>query len=373
MPGIYLHIPFCDTKCIYCDFYSITNHSKKREFLDALKKEIVSQASLLKGRKFDSIFFGGGTPSLLSYDEFSEIFDTIFSNYNVSGNTEISIEANPGTLNKEKLVQLKRLPVNRISFGVQSFIESELKFLTRIHSSAEAVSSIKTAQDVGFNNINLDLIFALPDQTLDNWKHNLETAVSLDTQHFSAYSLIFEEGTALYNMRQNGKVTCADIELEQEMYEFTMQFLSDNGYNQYEISNYAKEGFQCSHNMKYWTHEEYIAFGPSASSFVNNTRRTNVKNIGKYIELIESGKDAYDFIETIDKDTSITEHIFLGLRSKGIDFAEFRSRYNIDFQGKYSSPIEMLIKNGYAVSDDRKFSLTRKGYAVCDEIAASLF
>jgi len=373
MPGIYLHIPFCDTKCIYCDFYSITNHTKKREFLSALKKEIISRAALLNDRTFDTIFFGGGTPSLLGYEDFTEIFDTIFKYYSISGTPEITIEANPGTLNREKLSLFKKLPINRVSFGVQSFNDTDLKFLTRIHSATEAIASIKTAQDVGFNNINLDLIFALPNQSMDAWKYNLETAVSLNTQHISAYSLIFEEGTALYNMRKNGKVTGADIELEQEMYEYTMQYLSANRYPQYEISNYAKAGYECRHNLKYWTREEYIAFGPSASSFVNNTRWTNVKNLSKYIELVESGRDAYDFIETIDKDTSITEHIFLGLRSRGIDFAEFLSRYNIDFLREYSSPIEMLIKNGYAVSDNKRFSLTQKGYAVCDEIAVSYF
>jgi len=373
MSGIYLHIPFCDTKCIYCDFYSITNHSKKEEFLSAIKKEIISKATLLNDRTFDTIFFGGGTPSLLSYDDFKMLFDTLFSNYNILHNTEITIEANPGTLNKEKLAQLKKLPINRISFGVQSFIDSDLKFLTRIHSSGDAINSIKTAQDIGFNNINLDLIFALPNQSMESWKHNLEKAVSLNTQHISAYSLIFEEGTALYNLRQNGKVNQADIELEQEMYEYTMEYLAKQGYSQYEISNYAKEGFECRHNLKYWTREEYIAFGPSASSFVNNVRWTNIKNLGKYIELVESGKDAYDFIETIDKDTSVTEHIFLGLRSKGINFSEFKSKYHIDFTKQYSAPIDLLIKNGFAEADEKKISLTRKGYAVCDEIVTSYF
>ena len=373
MPGIYLHIPFCDTKCIYCDFYSITNHTKKEQFLTALKKEIISKAPSLKDRKFDTIFFGGGTPSLLSDDDFKVLFDTLFSNYNISANTEITIEANPGTLNKEKLTQFKKLPINRISFGVQSFNNADLKFLTRIHSADEAARSIKTAQDIGFNNINLDLIFALPNQSMESWQYNLETAVELNTQHISAYSLIFEEGTALYNMRRNGKVSQADIELEQQMYEYTMDYLAKQGYSQYEISNYAKPGFECRHNLKYWTHEEYIAFGPSASSFVNNQRWTNIKNLVKYIELVESGKDAYDFIETIDNNTSITEHIFLGLRSKGIDFSEFKSKYQIDFTKQYSAPIDLLIKNGFAVADDKKLNLTRKGYAVCDEIVASYF
>lgn len=373
MPGIYLHIPFCDTKCIYCDFYSITNHSKKVEFLSALKKEILAQSVNLKDRSFDSVFFGGGTPSLLDKDDFTPVFETLYDNYDISEDSEITIEANPGTLTREKLEQFKQLPVNRISFGVQSFIDEELKFLTRIHTSEEAINSITSAQNAGFDNINLDLIFALPGQTMDNWKYNLDKAVSLDTQHISAYSLIFEKGTSLYRMMEKGTVSKADIDLEQEMYEYTMEYLDANGYEQYEISNYAKPGKECRHNLKYWTLEEYISFGPSASSYIGNKRWTNVKNIGKYIDMIEEGKDAYDFIETIDKDTSVTEHIMLGLRSRGIDFADFRNKHNIDFLNTYSSPVETLINKGFAVKDNAKLTLTRKGYAVCDEIVASLF
>ncbi len=373
MAGIYLHIPFCDTKCIYCDFYSITNHSKKAEFLAAIKKEIISYSKQLSGRKFDSIFFGGGTPSLLNYSEFSEIFKVLYNNYNISPDTEITIESNPGTLNIDKLREFKKLPINRISFGVQSFIDEELQFLTRIHTAKQAMESILAAKETGFDNVNLDMIFALPNQLMDSWKYNLEEAVKLDTKHISAYSLIFEKGTMLYSMRDKGQVQNADIELEQEMYEFTMQYLTDAGYRQYEISNYAKPGFECRHNLKYWTLEEYIAFGPSASSYIGNNRWTNIKNIGRYIELIESGRPAYDFIETIDSQTSVTEHIMLGLRSVGVNFSDFRNRHNIDFESAYKSPITTLITNGYAIKDDSKLYLTRKGYAVCDEIVATLF
>jgi oxygen-independent coproporphyrinogen III oxidase len=373
MPGIYLHIPFCDTKCIYCDFYSITNHSKKNEFLQAITNEITSRSKELTERSFDSIFFGGGTPSLLTKEEFEPIFKTLYDNYDISKDSEITIEANPGTLDRNKLDELKKLPINRLSFGVQSFNDDELKFLTRIHTAAEAESSIKAAVAAGFSNINLDMIFALPGQSMDSWKHNMDKAISLGTQHISAYSLIFEKGTMLYSMRDKGEVNSADLDLEQEMYEYTMEHLEANGYRQYEISNYAKPGYECRHNLKYWTLEEYIAFGPSASSYIGNQRWTNIKNIGRYIELVESGKHAYDFIETIDKDTSITEHIMLGLRSKGVSFKDFKQKHNIDFTQRYSAPIDTLIKNGYAVKDDAKLSLTRKGYAVCDEIVASLF
>lgn len=373
MAGIYLHIPFCDTKCIYCDFYSITNHSKKNEFLSAIKKEIVSRSIELKYRTFDSIFFGGGTPSLLSKDDFTPIFDVLYSNYNISPDSEITIESNPGTLDKKKLDEFKTLPINRMSFGVQSFLDEELKFLTRIHSAKDAIESIQNAKQAGFENINLDLIFALPGQSMESWNYSLEKAVKLETKHISAYSLIFEKGTMLYSMRDKGEVNSADIELEQDMYEFTMDFLESAGYLQYEISNYAKPGFECRHNLKYWTLEEYISFGPSASSYIGNKRWTNVNNIGRYIEMVESGNHAADFIETIDESTSVTEHIMLGLRSRGIVFDDFYNKHNIDFEKTYSDPIQSLLEDGYAVKDNQMFKLTRKGYAVCDEIVATLF
>ncbi len=197
--------------------------------------------------------------------------------------------------------------------------------------------------------------------------------MKLNTQHISAYSLIFEKGTVLYTMRNKGEVSNADIELEQELYEYTMDFLEANGYNQYEISNYAKPGYECRHNMKYWQLEEYIAFGPSASSYIGNQRWTNTRNLGQYIELAQAGKPAYDFIETIDEKTSVTEHIMLGLRSKGINFENFRNRHNIDFLEEYSPAVNTLISNQWAVCDNEKLKLTRKGYAVCDEIVATLF
>lgn len=373
MPGLYLHIPFCDTKCIYCDFYSITNHSRKDEFIQCLKKEIQAHSGLVKNKLFDTIFFGGGTPSLLSYNEFSAIFDELNKYYNISGNSEITIEANPGTLDISKLKEFKKLPLNRISFGVQSFIDSELKFLTRIHSSSQAVEAIKSAQDAGFENLNLDLIFALPNQSIENWQYSLESAVSLGTKHISAYSLIFEEGTFLNMLLHKNRVRKADIDLEQEMYEFTMNFLPENGFGQYEISNYAKTGYECRHNLKYWEYEDYLSFGPSASSFVNNKRWTNIRDINNYIEQINGNQSTADFSEEIDKDTSITEYIFLGLRSKGIDTKKFNEKYKEDFNEKYKDAIEILLKSGFAEQQNSHIKMTRKGYALCDEIVATYF
>jgi oxygen-independent coproporphyrinogen-3 oxidase len=373
VPGLYLHIPFCDTKCIYCDFYSITNHSQKKELFKALIAEIQTQSHLVKHKTFDTIFFGGGTPSLLTYDEFSPIFDALFTNYNISPDSEITIEANPGTLNKNKLAEFKRLPINRMSFGVQSFIDEELKFLTRIHTAEQAINSIKSAQDAGFENQNLDLIFALPEQSMANWNYNLNKAIELDTKHISAYSLIFEEGTFLNTLLYRNKVKKADIELEQEMYEYTMDFLPQHGFNQYEISNYAKDGFECRHNLKYWEYEDYISFGPSASSFINNKRWTNAKDVDKYIEQVNSKKEIAEFSEEIDNETSLVEYIFLALRSKGIDLKKFNDRFGENFKEKYKDRVETLTKGGFAEVNETHVKLTKKGYSVCDEINATYF
>ncbi len=373
MSGIYLHIPFCDTKCIYCDFYSITNHSRKNELIDCLIKEIEDKSLSLKNKHFDTIFFGGGTPSLLSYDEFMHLFDSLYSNLSLSKESEITIEANPGTLNSDKLKQLKKLPVNRISFGVQSFIDSELKFLTRIHSSQQAIDSVKSAQDTGFENINIDLIFALPNQSSENWKYNLQKAIELNTQHIAAYSLIYEEGTVLFDMYENKKVTKATDENERRLYDFTMDFMADKGFSQYEVSNYSKPGYECRHNLKYWERNEYIGFGPSAASFIENNRWVNVRDINEYIKRVNTNVKTYDFNEEIDLETSIYEYIFLGLRSKGIDLNEFSRRYDFEFSQRYNDTLDILTKNNLAVNNNSVVKLTSKGYALCDEILANYF
>jgi oxygen-independent coproporphyrinogen-3 oxidase len=371
--GIYLHIPFCNTKCIYCDFYSITDHSRKNEIIDCLIKEIEEKSLSLKDKRFDTIFFGGGTPSLLSYNDFSRLFSSLYSNLSISDNSEITIEANPGTLQKNKLNDFKNLPINRLSFGVQSFIDSELKFLTRIHSAKQAITSIKTAQDKGFDNISLDLIFALPDQTIDNWQYSLDKAIELNTQHISAYSLIYEEGTVLFGMFKKKKVNKANEERERELFDFTMDYLRGNGFQQYEVSNYTKEGFECRHNLKYWNRNQYIGFGPSAASFIGNQRWVNTKDINEYIKRINSGRAAHDLFETIDEQTSVYEYIFLGLRSKGINLKNFSDIYNFDFENKYSEACSFLLQNGLAEKINSTFRLTSKGYALCDEILAVYF
>lgn len=373
MCGIYLHIPFCNTKCIYCDFYSITNFNLREKFIEALLGEISLYRNELKEKKFDTIFFGGGTPSLLTISEISRILDHLFCSLNISSNIEITIECNPGTVCREKLTEIIKLHVNRISFGIQSFIDEELSMLTRIHNSLEAERSVKDAQDAGFSNINIDLISSLPGQTIDRFKYNLEKAVSLNTQHISVYTLTYEQGTPLYDMKIKGRVSPLSEDTESKIYRYTSQFLRGSGFEHYEVSNFAKAGFRCRHNMKYWNTEEYIGFGPSASSYINQTRSTNIRNIYCYINKISEGNKPVEFSEFIDINTSMNEYIFLGLRSTGLNFDSFINRFGFDFKKKFKKSIKELTKQGFAVCADNEFRLTPEGYSLCDEITIRYF
>lgn len=272
MSGLYIHIPFCEHKCIYCNFYSIENLDTKNRFLNALHTEIDLRYESLIGnefapKKYDTIFFGGGTPSLLTPLEIGKIIYHLKEKFLVDELAEITIECNPGTLNESYLNGYKDAGINRLSFGVQSFDDEELKFLTRIHSAQQARDAITSAKKV-FDNISLDLIFALPNQSLKKWKENLEEGVTLGTKHISAYSLIFEEGTPLNAMKLNKSVFPLDEDTDADMYSCTMETLNKYGFEQYEVSNYSKPGYHSKHNLKYWLRESYISFGPSAHSFL---------------------------------------------------------------------------------------------------------
>jgi oxygen-independent coproporphyrinogen-3 oxidase len=268
MPGLYIHIPFCERKCVYCDFYSIEGSSMMGRFLESLSHEINLCAQLGRdGLVFDTVYFGGGTPSLLSPSAVGSILDDLHRNFQVAKTTEITLEVNPGTVDSEKLKEFRQIGVNRLSIGIQSFHEHELKFLGRIHSAHEAKACVRSAQEVGYDNVSLDLIYALPGQDLRDCEDNLSTAVSLSPQHISAYSLIVEEGTPLARMVARGEVLPTSEEVETEMYLLTMEYLAARGFEHYEVSNYARRGFHSLHNSLYWNHDSYLGFGPSAHSF----------------------------------------------------------------------------------------------------------
>jgi oxygen-independent coproporphyrinogen III oxidase len=371
--AVYIHIPFCDHKCIYCDFYSIITSDNIDPFLDAVSKEIKYYADLYKAdRKISSIFFGGGTPSLMNPEYIAEIIQNVKSGFDVTDNAEITMESNPGTLNAEKLKKFLQSGINRISFGVQSFDNNDLKFLTRIHNAETAISAVWDAKNAGFNNISIDLIFNLPGQTKSKWLQNLETAVRLPITHISTYSLILERGTILNKMVLDGKVEIQDDDQNADLYEMTIDYLTAHGFVQYEVSNFAKPGFECIHNNAYWRYKDYFGFGPSAHSFIGGKRSWNYSSLKKYISEIGQKGQAVCSSEYPDNKQKLDEYIMLTLRSSGIDLNELSKSFNSDWLSRNDDYLKMLENNNFLTRVDDLIKLTPSGYAVCDEILGNL-
>ena len=371
--ALYIHIPFCDHKCIYCDFYSIITTDNVSAFLKSLKNEIEYFSKLYsKDRIFTSIFFGGGTPSLMESDYLHDIITYIKNNFIVDDNAEITMETNPGTVDKDKLKRFKEAGINRISIGIQSFDESELKFLTRIHDKQTAVQTVYNAAEVGFENISVDLIFNLPNQTKEKWIDNLKTAIALPIKHISTYSLILERGTILNKLVLEGKVTMGDDDYDADLYETTIDFLISNGFYQYEVSNFTKAGFECLHNNAYWRYRDYLSFGTSSHSFVNGKRWWNYSSLKKYISKVELNGHAIMNSEIINDSQMHDEYVMLALRSSGLDLIDYRKRFSDDWITKNNGYFKLLKNDNLIVIKDDWIKLTSKGYPVCDEIIKNI-
>ena len=382
MASLYLHIPFCEHKCIYCDFYSVVpveseigDRSMEKRFLSALKTEIELRAEDQRFHEpYETIFFGGGTPSLLHPSEIEKILNLLASQFVIQTNAEITLETNPGTVDKEKLRAFRSAGINRISMGIQSFHDEDLKFLTRIHTASEAKRCVRDCTAVGFENVSFDLIFSLPQQTLAKWKSNLEQAVELQPEHISCYSLIIEPETPLFRMVQSNQVMPIDSERDADLYEFTIDFLTSHGYEQYEVSNFAKlaasgkPNFKCRHNLNYWNHSHYLGFGPSAHSFWKNERWWNISDLTPYIKQLDERTLPLAGGEHLTETQFMEEAIFLGLRSEGIDLEQFHRRFSRNLSTENASIISELIQQGSARMENGRFRLTAKGYVLCDEI-----
>jgi oxygen-independent coproporphyrinogen III oxidase len=371
--ALYIHIPFCDHKCIYCDFYSIITSDNIKPFLNSLKKEIKYYSLLYsENRKFSSIFFGGGTPSLMEPEYLSEIIQNLYDNFLIADDVEITMETNPGTVNQKKLQHFFEKKFNRISIGIQSFHEDELKFLTRIHNKNTAIETAFNAKDAGFENINIDLIFNLPGQTKKKWMENLNIAVSLPVTHISAYSLILERGTILNKMVLDGKVVLQDDDYDADLYQYTIEFLESTGFIQYEVSNFCKPGYECRHNNAYWRYRDYIGLGTSAHSFVNNKRWWNYSSLKKYLLEIESKGEAVASSEEISKEERLDEYVMLALRSKGIDLNDLKKNFGDVWINKNYSYLKLLMNENLIKIENDFVKLTNRGYAVCDEILSKI-
>lgn len=380
MPSLYLHIPFCEHKCVYCDFYSIAPDGNRGgyerlilDFLRALSREIdLRGTSPFTATSYDTVFFGGGTPSLLTPTQLSDILSSIRRTFTIDDHAEVTIETNPGTVDREKLEAFQQAGVNRLSIGIQSFHQDDLNFLTRIHSADQAAQCVRDAQAAGFSNVSLDLIFALPGQTLDRWMFNLRAAVDLDPSHISCYSLIVEPDTPLSRMVLTGSVKPLAIEDDARLYESTIEFLGQHGYAQYEVSNFAKPGMESRHNSAYWNHTEYLGFGPSAHSFWGGERWWNIAQVQGYIDRLTRGELPLAGLERLSEEQWREEAILLGLRSGGIDLVTYRERFGRELPSENPSLIEQLIADGLVTLSRQRLSLTSRGYVICDEICQRL-
>lgn len=371
--ALYVHIPFCDHKCIYCDFYSIITSDNISSFLQSLKKEIKFYAeNYSSNRILTSIFFGGGTPSLMKPEYLEEIISSISDNFNVSAEAEITMETNPGTVDKEQLRKFRTIGINRISVGVQSFNDDELKFLTRIHNSKTAIETLNIASEVGFENISLDLIFNLPKQTKQIWLNNLQQAIQLPIKHISTYSLILERGTILNKMVLDGIVKIQSDDHDADLYETTIDFLTQNGFYQYEVSNFAKPGYECRHNNAYWQYEDYLGLGTSAHSFVDGKRWWNYSSLKRYINEINTNGNAVANYEELSAEEFLNESVMLALRSSGIKLKKHKNTFGDNWLKKNYSYLKKLENENFVLFDDSRIKLTKKGYAVCDEILQNI-
>lgn len=367
--ALYIHIPFCDHKCIYCDFYSIITTDNISPFLTSLKKEIDYYSEFYsQDRYFTSIYFGGGTPSLMEPEYIRDIINHLKKRFSISGSAEITLEANPGTIDKNKLKAFLNAGINRISIGIQSFNQDELKFLTRIHNSSAAINTTIDAFYAGFENISVDLIFNLPGQTKEKWLSNLKTVSQLPVKHISTYSLILESGTILNKMVLDGKIEMENEDCDAELYEMTIDFMESQGFIQYEVSNFSMAGFECIHNKAYWESRDYISFGPSAHSFVNGKRWWNFSSLRRYISEIENNYKAVSGYEVVTNEQFFVEYIMLSLRSKGIYIPDLYSRFGDDWINSKQDYLFKLQQNKFIMMNQEYIRLTKNGYALCDEI-----
>ncbi len=368
--GIYVHFPFCIRKCLYCDFPSYAGQENLMDiYIHGLEKEIDNIKSLAKNRPVDTILFGGGTPTLFSGEILGHVLDNIKDGFNVLEDAEITTEANPETLDREKLTRLYSAGFNRLSIGMQESRDKHLKALGRGHSLEDVKRGVGLAHETGFNNINLDLIFALPDQTLEAWMESLEIAVNMGAQHISAYALIIEEGTPFYDLWKRGELNLPSDELEREMYHRAVEYLGKVGYRQYEISNFAREGMECRHNLKYWRNLDYIGIGSGAHSSLGGHRWANFSDIERYIGGVNSKGTGIEESHRVPPKEQRFETIMMGLRLvQGVSKAAFLQRFGNDIGYYYGSVIRSLEEKGLLVDGEDSVYLTSKGMDLQNQV-----
>ncbi|MVN20297.1 radical SAM family heme chaperone HemW [Mucilaginibacter arboris] len=372
MAGIYIHIPFCKKACHYCDFHFSTSFQYKKEILQALQQEIKMQKDYLQGEVIETIYFGGGTPSVLEASEINALLDAVFTNFSVKADAEITLEANPDDLDQQKIFNLKQTLINRFSIGVQSFFEEDLIWMNRAHNHVEAFTSIKTAQNAGFNNITIDLIYGYPLLTNTKWQYNLEQFFLLQIPHLSAYSMTVEPQTALASFISKKKQPEMNDEQSAAQFEFLMDQAEKQGFQHYEISNFSLPGWHSRHNSNYWKGVKYLGIGPSAHSFNGETRQWNVANNHQYLTALQQNQIPFT-LEVLSAQDSVNEYIMTSLRTK--------KGLNLDHANLFDNTASIAIlkearrfvSKNWLQQTNQLLTLTREGKLYADHIAAQLF
>lgn len=372
MAGIYIHIPFCKTRCSYCDFFTQTSLEMKGDFVAAVCKELNLRKDYLQNERIKTVYFGGGTPSQLSLSDFNAIFSVIDKEYGLSDVEEITLEANPDDLKDTYIRDLSQLPFNRISIGIQSFNNNELAFLDRRHSAEDAIKAVKYCQDFGFDNISIDLMYGLPNQTMKRWSANLEQAIALNIQHISAYHLIYEEGTKMYRLLTKGNIRSVDEDISLEMFDYMNKYLKSNGFVHYEISNFSKDLFLSKHNTSYWTGDKYLGVGPSAHSYNGVSRNWNVASMRKYIDGVKSGNLLIDN-ENLSIETHYNDFVLTRMRTMwGLNLEDVSRIFGLKFTHYILDNVQKYLKTEDVELNDDNLKLTEKGLFISDAIMSDL-
>ncbi|MDR3653241.1 MAG: radical SAM family heme chaperone HemW [Paludibacter sp.] len=368
MAGIYIHIPFCKKRCTYCDFYTEVAPQFIPKLVDSIVKELFLRKDYLKNVTINSIYFGGGTPSILNYQQFAKVFETIYSIFTVENDAEITFEANPDDLTPEFLSSIQSLPFNRVSIGIQSFDDEDLKRINRRHTSKQAIEAVKNVKNSGFSNISIDLIYGLPFQTFEKWGKQVDIALSLQIQHVSAYGLTYEEGTELWKQREKGIIKPVEDEVMNEMYLLLVKKMKQNGLEAYEISNFALPNYYSHHNTSYWKQEPYLGIGPSAHSYNLNSRQWNISSIVDYISAIDNNSKYFDVEELTDSD-KYNDYVMVSLRTKnGIDLAFLEKEFGEEMLNYCLQNLNPFIESNKVLLNDRNISLTVDGILISNLI-----
>lgn len=374
MAGIYIHIPFCKSKCAYCDFFSNTDISKIDFFLKSLENEIFIRNKYLGNATIETIYFGGGTPSLLTVNQLNNIIEKLYQNFEIIKEPEITLEANPDDLSENFIEKLKKsTSINRLSIGIQSFFDDDLRLMNRRHNSNQALECIKTAQNFGFENISADLIYGLPHQTFEKWENNIDNLLNLNVQHISAYHLTYEKGTNFYQLLKSKKIQESDENISFELFRVLIEKTQKRGFEHYEISNFAKPPYYSKHNSNYWKQKKYIGFGPSAHSFDLKSRQWNFADMSKYFHYLEKKKLPCE-IEYLDENTVYNEYIMTSLRTKwGINLDYIKNKFSSKYYDYLLKSSKKYFEQNLLQNSTSHLILTTEGLFISDSIIADFF